>query len=371
MTKPIKVLHLFANLNLGGAESRIMDIYRTQNEDLVINDFVIMTNEHCYFTDEVLSSGGTIHVIANPRNGLLRNLRALYTLLKKQNDYDAIHAHTSYYSGLCVFVAFLAGIKKRVTHARNKSTGDERLITKMLFFTGRLLANNFATSRLAISQDAGEFLYGKRVLKNFNVVPNAFNFSNIRHQQADSIGEDKHKYNIQPNVINIVAVARFYAIKNHNFMINLLSSLQRQGHRCCLHLIGDGDLRGEIEQQVKQAGLTAQVRFWGKRSDVPQLLALFDVMLMPSLSEGLGVSALEAQAAGLPCLLSSGIPHEADIGAGLCEYHALSAEINDWVDALLRLNKLVVPNKVEIDQLFEREGYTLSSTRATYLQAYS
>ena len=370
MNHPIKVLHLFANLNLGGAESRIMDIYRTQDAKLVINDFVIMTDEHCYFTDEILNSGGIIHIIANPRNGLFSNLKALYQLLKVQPRYDAIHAHTSYYSGLCVFVAFLAGIKKRVTHARNKATGDERLITTILFFVGRLLANNFATSRLAISQDAGDFLYGKRTLSNFNVVPNSFDFSNIRHQQAENINNDKHRYNIQPETINIVAVARFYAIKNHTFMICLLSALQEKGHHFCLHLIGDGDLRSEIEQQVKQAGLTEWVRFWGNRDDVPRLLSLFDVMLMPSLSEGLGVSALEAQAAGLPCLLSVDIPQEVDIGAGLCEFHALTTDINEWVDALLRLSQLTVPIKVEIDQLFEQRGYTLSSTRAIYLQAY-
>ena len=125
MNKPnkISVLHVFMNLNLGGAESRIMDLFRSQDPDVLTNDFVIMTDEHCYFTDEVLDKGGNIHVIDSPRKGIVKNLRQLYQLLKTNPQYDALHAHTSYYSGLCVFIAFLAGIPARITHARNTSTG--------------------------------------------------------------------------------------------------------------------------------------------------------------------------------------------------------------------------------------------------------
>ena len=76
MNKPneISVLHVFMNLNLGGAESRIMDLFRSQDPDILINDFLIMTNEHCYFTDDVIAKGGTIHVIDSPRDGIVKNL---------------------------------------------------------------------------------------------------------------------------------------------------------------------------------------------------------------------------------------------------------------------------------------------------------
>ena len=153
-------------------------------------------------------------------------------------------------------------------------------------------------------------------------------------------------------------------------MIDLLKALTSQGHNCQLHLIGDGELRAEIEAQVVAQSLSERVRFWGKRNDVAQLLSLFDVMVMPSHSEGLGVSALEAQAAGLPCVLSSTIPQEADIGAKLCQYLRLSQPIDDWVAAIIAAANTASPTKSALDGLFQQRGYSLAATRQAYLEAY-
>lgn len=368
--KPIRVLHLFANLNLGGAESRIMDLYRSQNPKVAINDFVIMTEEQCHFTDEILSSGGSIHCITNPRVSLVKNMIGLYRLLKREPKYDAIHAHTSYYSGFCVFVAYLAGITKRVTHARNKMIGNSNFVTKLLFIAGRLLCNVFATKKFAISTEAGKFLYGRKGT-NFEVVANAFRFDLIRHKYHSDIETEKINNDIDSNKINIVCVARFYPVKNHIFLIKLFQLLEEHGHNCCLHLIGEGELKSKIELEVKNKGLVNKIRFWGKRSDVAQLLSLFDVMVMPSFSEGLGVAALEAQAAGLPCLLSKGIPQEADINAGLCKYISLAEGVDKWETELLNMLEVKSPSKRQLDDLFSMGGYTLEATRNTYIKAYS
>ncbi|MBA6391629.1 glycosyltransferase [Colwellia sp. BRX10-3] len=358
------------NLNLGGAESRIMDLFRSQDAEVLLNDFVIMTNEHCYFTDEVLAKGGNVHVIDSPRNGILKNLWQLYLLLRAKPQYTAIHAHTSYYSGLCVFIAFLAGISARITHARNTKTGFDNFSTRMMLSLGRVLSAIFATSRFAISTDAGNFLYGKKSMQgHFEVVPNAFNFHNIRHKQEVS-DDEKLKYAIDLKVLNIVCVGRFYAVKNHVFLLNVINELASEGDGFCLHLIGDGELNEILLAQVKCLGLENNVRFWGKRADVDQLLSLFDVMVMTSKSEGLGVASLEAQAAGLPCVLSTGIPQEADIGVGLCRYLDLSLPYEEWANAIQQQVLSAVVSKAEIDQKFEQRGYLLSATRQRYLDAY-
>lgn len=369
---PKRVLHVFMNLNLGGAESRIMDLFRTQNKDVLVNDFVIMTKEHCYFTDEVLGRGGEIHVIDSPREGLLKNLWQLYRLLRKKPKYTAIHAHTSYYSGLCVFIAFLAGISARIPHARNTSTGVNNLSTRVMLSLGRALCAIFATHRFAISKAAGQFLYGSAsngTVANFDVIPNAFDFHSIRHRQSIT-QEDKINYQLDPQVLNIVCVGRFYAVKNHRFLLDTVRCLANRRSNFCLHLIGDGELHTALQEQVQRLGLAGKVRFWGKRSDVAQLLALFDVMVMTSNSEGLGVAALEAQAAGLPCVLSTGIPDEADIGVGLCQFLALNEGHEVWSDAIEQQSLVDSVNKVDIDLQFEQRGYCLSTTRQRYLDAY-
>lgn len=368
MTKqPVRVLHLFANLNLGGAESRIMDIYRNQSREQVINDFVIMTNEHCYFTNEVLSTGGVIHAIPNPRYGMIKNCLALYRLLKKHPRYNALHAHTSYYSGIAIFIAWLAGINKRVAHARNQATGNQGFTNRLKFWLGRMLANTFATSRLAISHAAGDFLFGEG---KYKVVANAFDFSGICHKSDDSVAKLKMAHGINDNLLNLVVVARFYPIKNHQFLLPLLKQYVEKTPNICLHFIGDGELRESIELQVQKMQLANYVRFWGKRDDVKQLLAMFDVMIMPSLSEGLGVAALEAQAAGLSCVLSSGVPQEADIGLGMCQFLELSNPPERWLNAIdLAANQKIVA-KSNLHQQFAQQGYTLSATQQAYLREY-
>lgn len=369
MSTPIRILHLFANLNLGGAESRIMDLYRSQNDKELVNDFVIMTEEKCHFTDEILATRGVIHTIANPRRRLLRNIWQLYQLLNKDDKYDAIHAHTSYYSGIAVFVAWLAGINVRITHARNQQTGNETLTTKILFILGRWLANHFATSKLAISSAAGTFLYGGKEGESFKVIPNAFGIEKIRHRTDHKVSQAKRECLISGSY-NIVMVARFYPIKNHLFFLDIFEAYQKQVPDIKLHLIGDGELKPVIEEKVQQLGLSEKVRFWGKRNDVYDLLSLFDVMVMPSISEGLGVAALEAQAAGLPCILSDRIPFEVDIGASLCQFCSLTEGETPWLNALNNLKNIPEVSKKEVLSLFLEKGYSLDATRAAYLEAY-
>jgi glycosyltransferase EpsF len=112
------------------------------------------------------------------------------------------------------------------------------------------------------------------------------------------------------------------------------------------------------------------VKFWGKRQDIPNLLGLFDVMVMTSLSEGLGVAALEAQAAGLACVLSSSIPKEVDIGLGLCKFVNLNEGFEQWEQAISMSSSIMPPSKAFIDHEFMKKGYALESTRKKYIEAY-
>lgn len=363
----IKVLHLFANLNLGGAESRIMDIYRTQNESDVINDFVVMTQDTCYFTDEIIASGGKIHTINNPRNSLLTTLWQLFVLLRTQPKYDAIHSHTSYFSGIVMFIAWLSGIKKRVSHARNQSLGHLTKKNGFILVLGRWLCNCFSTTKFAISTEAGKFLYGN---SNFKVVANAFNFKKIKHISSSTKNDKKQENKVNTNTLNIISVARFSVVKNHIFILNIAKSLLLKEPNVCFHFIGEGENKEHIQKKVHEMNLQKHVRFWGARSDIHNLLFQFDVMLMPSINEGLGVAALEAQAAGIPCILSTGVPKEADINVNLCTYLNLNQPTDDWVNAILNSQKQQALSKSEIDDRFTFKNYDLQSSRNTYRDSY-
>jgi len=363
----IRVLHLFANLNFGGAESRIMDFYRTQNDSNVINDFVIMTNEKCYFSDEVLSTGGIIHTIDNPRDGLLITLKQLYFLLRKKPRYDAIHSHTSYFSGIVVFIGWLAGINKRITQAHTQGLGHVGQSKGFMFEVGSMLCKTFATTRFAVSSNAGDFLYG---ITPYKLVALSFDFSSFMHVHHEKRTERRQALGILDNTINIISVARFCIVKNHSFMLSIAKACTEKGIDVHFHFIGEGEERSNIEYATETLSLQNQVRFWGSRSDVNELMSLFDVMLMPSISEGLGMTSLEAQASGLPCILSEGVPKEADLGLGLCQHLSLEQPINDWIQAILKSKNASTPSKEVTNQVFIEKGYLLDSSRKIYLEAY-
>ncbi|GLX83937.1 putative glycosyltransferase EpsF [Thalassotalea loyana] len=361
-----RVLHVLVTLNLGGAESRVMDLFRNQENSQLQHDFVIMTEDPCYYTNEVLESGGVIHIVRNPRQEFFSHIFDLYRLLIKSPKYDAIHVHTSFHAGICLFIAKCAGIKARVSHARNISTSTPSKFYKGMMCIGRTLISMFSTHRFAISKDAGKYLFGDR---DFEVIPNAFHFEKIKHK-SEVTQKDRDDLGLLPG-INIVAIARFYPVKNHAFMLQVLVELLKVRSDIYVHFIGDGEYREEIELQVASMKLEEHVTFWGRRSDVYQILPCFDLMLMPSITEGLGVAALEAQKAGVACLTSDALPEEADIGAGLYAKLPLSEPASTWAKQCLSMIERDVASKAQLDSLYKQKGYELSYSEEKFYKAYS
>ncbi|QOL26572.1 glycosyltransferase [Thalassotalea sp. LPB0316] len=364
-TKPKRVLHILVTLNLGGAESRVMDLFRNQDPALLIHDFAIMTPEKCYYSDEVAKANGVVHVVRNPRESLFGHIIDLYRVFTTQPQYNAVHAHTSFHAGLCLLLAKIAGIKARISHARNTSTSTPSIFVKAMLLLGRSLIRYSSTHRYAISNDAGNYLYGKT---NFEVIPNAFNYQLIKHK-SETTDSEKAALGI-PQALNIVAVARFYPVKNHAFMLKVVDELKKVRSDVVLHLIGDGELKEEISRAANKLGLSQNVVFWGRRNDVYQLLPYFDVMLMPSITEGLGVAALEAQKAGVPCLVSDALPVEADINAGLFYKLSINEPPKLWAERCLSLIEVAVPSKEGLDTLFEQKGYSLKYSEEKFYKAY-
>lgn len=354
-----RVLHVFANLNLGGAESRIMDVYRHIDRASCQFDFLIFTEEDCYFDAEVTAMGGHIYRVTHPGVNLLKHMREVSQILKT-NSFCALHSHTSYFSGLIVFLGWRHGVPRRISHARNQAVGRVGRKSQAVFRLGSTLCNLFSTSRLAISKEAGRFLFGGS--SAVQVVPNSFEFDKIRFDPAGLLPS------ATAGELNMVMVARLSKIKNHVFAINLVSKLRQKGSKVKLHLIGSGTEEAHLVQLVASLNLEDSVIFWGRRDDVQELLCEFDCLLLPSHSEGLGVAALEGQAAGLPCLVSEGVPEDVDIGLGLVR--RLPLELDQWMKAIDEMDRDRAISKDLIDKRFSTLGYTVAQTSKIYLEKY-
>ena len=176
---------------------------------------------------------------------------------------------------------------------------------------------------------AGKYLYGN---KSFTVIKNAINTSdfvfnkNIRNQIRAELG-------ITNNFV-IGNVARFSPQKNHKFILNLFKEFLSIDNNAILVLVGGGENEKDIKELAVQYGISGNIKFLGLRKDINRLLQSFDIFLFPSLYEGLPVSIIEAQAAGLPCILSDTIDSETAITSNV-EFHSLNAPISEWTNAIL------------------------------------
>ena len=366
--KQLKVLQVFGSLNMGGAESRMMDIYRNLDREACEFDFLTMQTDHQYYEDEITELGGKIIKIDSPRkSGVIKHISTLYKIMKS-GKYDAVHAHTSYHCGLVALVAFFARIPVRISHARTTGSKQKSKLKGLFLFFGRSLVNLFSTYKFAISNDAGKFLFGK---SKFEVVPNAIDTDKYLNISQDEIVQLKKELKFDNDKLIIGQIGRFDPMKNHEFTLNWFSQFLQIKPDAVLLLVGDGPLRSDMEKLAKELDIADEVVFTGVRGDVPKLIHIFDVLFFPSIFEGLGGVVLEAQAAGVPSVVSTGVPHETNLGLGMVERCSLDSDFIEWNNAILQSLSKHNISQEEILSAFDNAGYSIKAVTEKFINAYN
>lgn len=309
--QPIRILHCLGRMNRGGAETLVMNLYRNIDRNMVQFDFVVHTQEECAFDEEIKALGGRIYRVPryNGRNHFMYK-RAWEKLFQGNRDeWKYIHGHIYTTASIYLEIARRFGILT-IAHSHNTSCG-----TGFKAFTKNMLQLPLRKRRFdylfACSKAAGQWLYGDSNMHKVVVVNNAidahsFAFdSEIRDSLRRELGVE-HKFVIGH-------VGRFQEQKNHKFLIEIFQEIFRRKPDSVLWLIGQGSLEDDIKRRVIEYGLVDVVRFMGVRPDVSTLMQAMDVFLFPSLFEGLPLTVIEAQAAGLPCYTSDTITNEVEI----------------------------------------------------------
>ncbi len=363
----VKVLQIFASLGMGGAESRMMDVYRNIDQTVYTFDFLTMQDGVQHYESELAASGARVIHIQNPRQvNVLRHISQLRRVMK-DGQYDAVHAHTSYHCGIALFAAWIAHVPVRIAHARTTGSKQHSLKSKVASMIGRALIRLFSTERLAISRHAGEYLFGKM---RFTVVPNTICVEKYMDVSAEQTKDLKNELKIPEHAFVIGQIGRFDEMKNHRFTLHWFAEYRRTHADAHLVLVGDGTLRAEMEAFAKDLQIGSAVTFTGVRADVPQLIHVFNMLLFPSLFEGLGGVVLEAQAAGIPTVESENIPPEADLGLGMVLRCRLQDELSCWSEAVDRCREYASPDRQTIEAAFDAHGYSIEAVRDTYCQLY-
>ncbi|QKQ71177.1 glycosyltransferase [Acinetobacter sp. 10FS3-1] len=338
-----KVVHVLGAMNAGGVEAWLMTLLRNTDKGLINHEFIVHHKEKAFYDDEIYSLGSQIHYCQYSANPFVYALN-LFRAFKKINP-DIVHSHVHAFSGLVLLVAYLCGIKNRISHCHSDTRLKEKnnsFIRKCYFSFMKFLISMFATTRIAVSSLAAENLYGIKwkTKKNCVVIPCGIDISKYDPKYKNV--NMRKDFGLPDNAFVIGHVGRFEEPKNHRFLIDMFFELRKTNQKAYLVLVGDGTLKAEIEKKVEDLDLTPYVIFTGLRKDVPVImLSVFDVFVFPSLWEGLGLVAVEAQAANLLSIVSENVPVE--VNCGNCIHIKLSIE--EWVE---NISKVKNPN-IEVD----------------------
>ena len=363
MSHPIKILHVFGALDAGGAESRTMDIYRAIDRTRIQFDFVTHHAKEAFFNREIEALGGKIHILPrfNGKN-ILRYHRAWKDLLSAYPEYRIIHGHLTQTAFVYLRLAKKMGIPVRIAHARNakKNHWIKGILTKF----ARFYANNYwAVSKEAAIHEFGRYLTKRKV----QVIPNGIHMNKFVFN-ADKRAQLKKSLNLQTSTKVIGHIGKFFPQKNHTFLLDVFEQLASKDKTIHLVLLGEeGPTLASILGRIKECEYTSRIHYMGVTQTVEAYYSMFDLLLLPSFFEGLPGVVLEAQASGLPVLMSSPITDEAKLTELVTKL-----PLNDktqWVSIILKQLNQSVDRSAYQDKLL-KSAYHIEGVKAWYEQTY-
>lgn len=366
MKKKIKILHITEKLQAAGIENFIMNTYRDIDRDKFSFDFLIMRDQKEFFDDEIKTLGGSKYTINRMKikNTLMRIVaesKDLYKFLKEKN-YDVIHIHSvTPLRVLFLSVAKLAGVKSRIYHSHSAFIVDKEKLKLPVYELFRRLFPYVGTHFFACSEAAANWMYPKKILSSNDKIEVIYNGIDTEAYKFDVSSRNRIRKELKIEDKFVLGnTGRFLEQKNQSFLINLLSKLDSD---TVLILIGEGALLNEVKRKTQQMNLSNRVFFLGVRDDVREILSAIDLYVMPSLYEGLPVSAVEAQCSGLPCLLSKNITEEIELTDSV-SFLSLDTE-SSWIE---KINELKIEfssfqkNRTEASVEVKNKGYDIKET---------
>lgn len=360
MKYPIRVLCVFSTLDRGGSETMCMNLYRNIDRERIQFDFIKHTETIGDYEQEIISLGGRI--FSAPRfigRNIFEYKKWWRSFFLSHPEYKIVHIHYFTLSGIICPIAKAYDVKT-ITHAHTSRA--DSFLKKILNHNIRNVTDYY----FACSKEAGIYLFGENKIhsKNFKVLPNAIDTEKYRYNE--SVREKaRNSFSIIDELL-IGHIGNFTEVKNHRFILKIFSSLREKKKDVKLMLVGDGPLRGEIEKYAEELGVLEDVIFTGVRSDVNELVQAMDFFVFPSLFEGLGIVAIEAQTSGLPCIISDTVPDEAIVTKNLVTVMSLNESAEKWADCIIA--RLEEKRYSRVDEI-KAKGYDVSET-AKWLEEF-
>lgn len=344
MKSPIRILQLVPSINnTSGVFNVVFNWHKHIDTAKIQFDYLYFIKESSTGREkEITKLGGKCFFLSykNPFKFIL-NLMKIF----KENRYAILHSHIIQLPFIIFPMAKMYGVKSIIQHAHSTQWSDK----KMRSIRNYLMLHTvwpLITQRLACSTEAGKFFFKK----DFIVINNGIDIEKFTYNLTRRIQKRKELDVVNNFVIG--HVGHLSSEKNHIFLLQIFEEIIKRNSTAKLILVGNGPLEEKLKQTAKEKGIYDNVSFLGPRLDVPDLLQAFDVFVLPSLFEGLGIVAIEAQASGLPCVLANTLPSEALI----CNYKKLPlTDIQHWINGIM-----------QYQNNFERKDTTFTITNSGF-----
>lgn len=359
MSNPIRILHIVQRMEAGGTQSFLMNLYRNIDRSKVQFDFLVEYEEKEFYDDEIISLGGKIYYTNFRKTlNLIKFRRTMSDILKEHPEYKIVHIHATAIGKICTDVARKCGVKTIIAHTHNNSAvKDWKYYPKILL---RKLYTNGPTDFFACSEDAGRYTFKN---KKFTVIYNAIDIDKFLFNQE--VRENFRKeLNIEDKFV-IGNIGRLHEQKNQSFLIDIFYEIQKNKDNAILLIIGKGPLENELKEKVSNLGINNKVYFLGNRKDVERIYQGMDVFVLPSLFEGLGIVAVEAQVSGLPVVASTGVAKEANITNNIQNID-LNDSIDTWKETICKSN---VESRNSVEKIVRNSKFDVKNN-AKFLQEF-
>lgn len=362
-----RVLHVVGSMNRAGTETMLMNIYRNIDREKIQFDFISYDQEEAHYDKEIKSLGGKIIKLSSTTS-----VKELVNAIKENGPYNVVHAHTLFNSGIAMLAAKKCGIKNRISHAHTTLDNSSSLVRKIYINGMRFLINKYSTKTLACSREAGKYLFGEKEINKpkYSYFPNLINYEELLHKPEREVIKFKEEYNLNDGIV-IGHIGTLKKSKNHKFLLEITKYMAAQNIDVKLLIVGEGSLRKELEDLAIEYNISDRVHILGIREDINVILHSMDVFVFPSIFEGLGLVLLEAQATGLPCIVSEAIQPEADLGLDLFTVLNLEDNIDIWCEQILKKSQEKLCNIDRIKSAFYKKSYSKSKCIKKLMNIYN
>lgn len=325
----IRVLHVLQRMEAGGSQAFLMNLYRNIDRSKLQFDFLVEYGEKQFYDDEIEAMGGKIYraTVREDKN-LPRFRRYLRDFFAEHPEYSIVHCHTYSIGYFVLGAAERAGVAVRIAHSHsNKMSGVVTIPFKIVL---RSLFPIHANELMACSDEAGRFLFGDR---NFTVVKNAIDVDRYVYNET-ARAEVRGELGLGSSLV-VGSVGRLHQQKNQAFLLDAFREVAAMRPDARLLLVGNGPLREKIIAKASDLGIADRMILLSDRRDMDRLYQAMDVFVLPSLYEGLGIVAVEAQSSGLPTICSGGVAEAANVSP-LFRRMMLEESPKAWAETIIK-----------------------------------